>query len=198
MAGWIGTVALGDGMRRIIQDDYFVAADLGAAFNKPSSWVFIPPERLAREAADIGTALGVNMDSPSVMNISKEPWSTITKRFIPGINIWRYPRSTFGRAENCLLHFEGIQRSYADYRLTKRFQNCVLQDGTALSSTCEFIFTTLGIDRPTPVRCHLVVMEQPDAFLQVSLCDSPALGYEEDELFNNFLQSLRYVSAAPA
>ena len=196
VSGWLGAATIGIESQRIIRDDYFVAADLDAAFIKPSGWIFIPPTALAREAADIGIEASMEM-SPSVMNISKEPWSTNPKRFTPGINIWCHPRPSFDSSVECLERFEQSQSFYPNYHLTSSGEICTLKDGTAIGSTSEFIFTTVDLDRPTPVRCRFVVVEQPRNYLQISLCDSPAFDHDESTRFAEFLSSLRYVSSPP-
>jgi hypothetical protein len=198
VGSWLGGSALGLGAQRVIHENYFVAADLHAAFVKPSNWIFIPPETLVAEANEIGRAafLGDLGEDASVMNISKEPWRTNPKRFTPGINIWYRPRAWFATPAACLRSFEDSQSFYPDFKVTVPAEACTLQDGTALGSTCKMTFTTIGIDRPTPVRCRLVVVEQPLNYLQISLCDAPELGRDESALFGSFLRSIRYVSSS--
>jgi hypothetical protein len=197
VGGWLGTTTLSEASQRIVHEDLFIAKDLGVAFQKPRRWIFIAPETLAREADDIGEAVGMESMSPSVMNISKEPWTVNPKRFTPGINIWSHPRDQFDSAMTCLNDFEDSQSFYPDFISTGTIHNRQLKDGLAIASNCEFTFTTIGLDRPTPVRCEMIVIEQASNYLQILLCDSPPFGFVESTAFDAFLQSIRYVTELP-
>lgn len=195
-SGWIGGNALSGGAYRAIHDDCFVATDLELALRKPHNWIFIPPETVALEATDIGRAASTGGMDPSVMNISKTPWASNPKRFTPGINIWTKPSGIFDHPSECCYSLAASQSFYRDYQITTEPQPVALQDGEAWQCGLSFTFDTLGIDRPTPLRCRAVAIEQASHFIQMLFSDSPSSGFDESLTFDQFLYSLRHVPQA--
>ncbi|WP_193214485.1 hypothetical protein [Luteolibacter marinus] len=190
LSGLVGQSFLDGGPSRFVKDERFVSVDLGLTFCKPSGWIFIAPEQLAREAEDIGRARGRSALSPSVMNISKEPWGGTPKRFTPGINVWSYDDSRFDSLDSMVDATLCSHGFYQDFRVTADPKPTTIGGCASFDFVTEFTFDTVGIDRPTDVRDRFICIRHGRRFLQIALCDSPSTGKAEDAAFKSFLSSL--------
>jgi len=196
LGGLVGPDLLRGMPVRFVQNERFVSTDLGLTFCKPHGWVFISPEQLALETADIGSAHDRLDLDPSVMNISKEPWSTTPKRFTPGINVWSYSNKMFHDLDHMVQWTRAGHAMYSDFKITKDVCAITLAGCPAFDFVAEFNFDTLGFDRPVPVRDRFICVAQGNRFLLITVCDSPQTGKDEGPAFSSFLQSL--VIAEPA
>jgi hypothetical protein len=190
LGGLLGQSILSSSSARFIQEERFVSKDLGITFCKPAHWVFIPPEVLAKEARDIGDAVGASCLSPSVMNISKEAWQYNPKRFTPGINIWSFEEEYFDSLLEMAEYVRNSHKMYRGFRVTREYENTEIAGCPAIAFTTELIFDTKGIDRPTQIRDRFVCIQHEERFLEIALCDAPGSGLQEEESFAEFLQSL--------
>lgn len=190
LGGLFGQSFLDSSPRRFIQAERFVSLDLGLTFCKPSGWIFISPEQLARETEDIGIAVERSALSSSVMNISKEPWGMTPKRFTPGINVWSYEAAWFDSLNSMVDWTLDFHAFYRDFCVTSEPKPATIGGCRSIDFMTEFTFDTVGIDRPTRVRDRFICIEHGLRFLLITLCDSPATGKTEDSNFASFLDSL--------
>ena len=186
----VGQAFLDDTPCRFVKEERFVSLDLGLTFCKPSGWIFITPEQLAKETEDIGKARGQSALSPSVMNISKEPWGMTPKRFTPGINVWSYESSWFESLKSMADWTLHSHVFYRDFCVTSSPKPAMIGGCGAIDFETAFTFDTVGINRPTYVRDRFLCIEHGLRFLLITLCDSPSTGMAEDANFMSFLNSL--------
>ena len=190
LGGLVGQSFLDCSPCRFVKEERFVSLDLGLTFCKPSGWIFITPEQLAKETVDIGKARGRSALSPSVMNISKEPWGMTLKRFTPGINVWSYDASWFESLDAMVDWTLNSHGFYQDFCVTSEPKSATIGGCGSVDFVTEFTFDTVGIDRPTDVRDRFLCIEHELRYLLITLCDSPSTGKAEDANFASFLDSL--------
>ena len=188
-----------------IHNNEYINRRLGIAFQKPAGWFFANVQEmgqikagqiLALEDSHLAEYVVESTELP-ILSISKEPMSSKSDRFTPGVNIYLERLNDSRSIVPCRASLvDSIQEDVSfcesilrDFRLVSSPSKMFLSRCDAARYEASFMFEHKNL-KPTRVRMISVAIEQGIASYSLRLYDSPWLGNDMTFDYTSFLDSV--------